>query len=275
MKIGLCLGGGGARGFAHIGVLKALAERDLEPSAIGGCSMGGLIGGLVATGLEAGEIAERLRGIPPRTVMDFSRAGGLLGHKGVDRQLARLIPETFEELKIPLAVTTVDVQSGRLVVLRSGPLLPALRATSAIPGVFSPVQHEGHILIDGGLLNNVPVDVVNVLTLDPIIAVDVGAPPDRKLVIKDQRGFLEKVKRPTSPGHRPLIIDLMVKAFDIPTAMITELRLAAHRPEVIIRPNLDPNLKLEDFDRLDDAIHAGYSSAIAALDEGMDRLMHR
>jgi NTE family protein len=265
MKIGLCLGGGGARGFAHIGVLRALAERGLEPSAISGCSMGALVGALLASGLSADEMQDRFREMKPIRLLDAARKGGLFGHRGVDRALAEHLPADFSDLDLPLAVTTVDVQEGQLVVLRTGPLLPALRATTAMPGIFSPVEHEGRILVDGGLLNNLPVDVIGTLTLDPVVAVDVGAPADRKLIFADDRGFLARLRDPTPEGQRPLTIELFMKAYDIPTALITDLRLAVHRPRVLIRPTLDPHFKMEDFDRLDEAVDAGYEAAAAAL----------
>lgn len=266
MKIGLCLGGGGARGFAHIGVLKAMDERGLEPSAISGCSMGGLVGALYAAGVGPDEIRERFLSIEPVRILDQARGGGLIGHKGVDRQIEKHLPENFADLKVPLAVTAVDVQEGKLVVLRSGPLLPALRATSALPGLFTPVHHEGLVLIDGGLLNNLPVDVIDTLTLDPVVAVDVGAPQNRKLIFEDNRSFLKKLKDSSLTSQRPLIIELLMKTYDIPTALITDLRLAVHRPQVMIRPPLDPNMKVEDYKLLDTAIEIGYQAAAEALD---------
>jgi NTE family protein len=267
MKIGLCLGGGGARGFAHIGVLKALEEHGLEPRTITGCSMGGIIGALSASGMTADEIKAAFVGTPKHRLLDTGRGGGLIGHKGIDREMRNHLPDTFEGLKVPLAVTAVDVQEGRTVVLHSGELVPALRATSAIPGIFPPVSHLDRMLVDGGLLNNVPINVLNTLTMHPMVAVDVGAPPNRKLIFEDHRSFLEKLRRPTPEGQRPLTIELFMKAFDIPIAMITELFLAANRPEVVIRPRLDPNLKQEDFDRMEEAAEAGYVAASKALNE--------
>ena len=124
----------------------------------------------------------------------------------------------------------------------------------------------GRILVDGGLLNNVPVDVIGVMTLDPVVAVDVASPPDRELVFEDERNFIEKLRSPLIEGQRPLTIELFMKAFDVPTSAMTNLRLAAHRPHVLIRPPLDRNLKAEDFDRLDEAIEVGYEAAVEALD---------
>ncbi len=269
MKIGLCLGGGGARGFAHIGVLKALQERGIEPSAIAGCSMGGLVGALWGSGATPDEIRERFVQLKPVKILDQTRKGGLFGHKGVDRVLEQNLPTEFSDLKVPLAVTAVDIQEGRTVVLREGPLLPALRATSALPGIFTPVEYQGRILIDGGVLDNLPVDVIGTMTLDPVVAVDVGSPPDRKLIFEDDRPFLKRLMDPTPEGQRPLIIELLMKTYDIPTSMITEMRLAVYRPKVLIRPPLDPNLKIEDYKRLDEAIEVGYEAAVEALDRAL------
>ena len=266
MKIGLCLGGGGARGFAHIGVLQALAERDLEPSAIAGASMGGLVGALLASGRSPEQMREHFLSIEPLRILDFMRKDGLFGHKAVDRELQRHLPADFTDLSVPLAVTAVDVQTGKLIILREGPLVPALRATTALPGIFSPVHHVGRVLVDGGLLNNLPVDVIETLTLDPVVAVDVGSPPDRKLIFEDHRSFLAKLREPTPPGQRPLTVELLMKAYDIPTSLITDLRLVVHRPAVLIRPPLDPDMKVEDYERLDEAIAIGHAAAVEALD---------
>lgn len=107
---------------------------------------------------------------------------------------------------------------------------------------------------------------IGVLTLDPVVAVDVASPPNRELRFEDTRGFLDKLRAPLIEGQRPLTIELFVKAFDIPTALMTNLQLAAARPQVLIRPPLDPNLKVEDFDRLDEAIEVGYDAAVTPLD---------
>ena len=121
------------------------------------------------------------------------------------------------------------------------------------------------ILVDGGLLNNVPIDVARSMSTLPMIAVPVGAPPDRRLPFHDDRSFWEKIKEPFTPGKRPLMIELFMKAFDIPAAVITDISLTFYRPEVVIRPDLDPDLKVEDFKRMDEAIDAGYKAAEEVL----------
>jgi NTE family protein len=267
IRIGLALGGGGARGYAHIGVLRAIERRGLEVAAIAGCSMGGIIGALHAAGHPSEEIHDIFRGLDLIKLLDRSRMGGLIGGKGITRTLEKHLPHTFEELAVPVCVTAVDVQRGRLVVLNRGELLPALRATSALPGVFAAVRHAGRVLIDGGLLNNMPVDVIRNMTLAPVVAVDTSAPADRKLVFTDERSLWEKMREPLLRGKRPLLFEMLMKAIDIPQAPLTSMRLSLNPPEVLIRPGLDPDLKIEDYTRLDEAVQRGFEAAEFELEE--------
>ncbi len=271
--IGLVLGGGGARGFAHIGVLRALEERGWTVAAVAGCSMGGIVGALYAAGNAPGAIRDIFAGLSYARLVDPPRRGALLGGRGFARALARWLPERFEGLRIPLAVTAVDVQDGEIVVLREGALVEALRATAAVPGVFEPVEIDGRILIDGGILNSVPVMVGRSLTQRPVLAVDVTPPRDRRIPFDDARSFWEKLRAPLTGERRPLIVDLFIKAFDIPAAALTEATLAIQSPEVLVRPPLDRGLKIEDVRRLDEAVEAGYRSACEALDAHADALL--
>jgi NTE family protein len=267
VKIGLVLGGGGSRGFAHLGVLRALAERGHEPVAIAGCSMGGIVGAFAAAGIDPGDIQRKFEETPFLKLLDRGRGGALVGGKGITAQLAKHLPETFGDLKLPFAVTAVDVNLGRPVVLHEGPLLPALRATSAVPGLLAPVHLGGRVLIDGGLLNNVPVDVVRTYTLAPVVAVDVTPPAHRGLDLREDAGIWERFLEPITKGRRPLIVELFMKAYEIPQALINDIRLATNPPDLLIRPPLDPDLKLEDYDRLEEAAEIGYREALARLDD--------
>jgi NTE family protein len=264
-KIGLVLGSGGARGYAHIGVLRAIEKHGLEVTAIAGCSMGGIIGAQLAAGYSSERIHEMWKRLDVIKLIDRSTMGGLIGGRGITRHLERHLPRTFEELKIPVAVTATDVQRGKLVVLRSGDLARALRATSALAGLFAPVTLEGRILVDGGILNGLPVDVIRTLTEAPVVAVDVLPPPDREIAFTDERPAWEKVRHPFR--GRPLIFEMLMKAIEIPQAPLTSIRLSLNPPEVLIRPALDPDLKLEDFRRFDEAVEAGFEAADAKLAE--------
>ena len=272
MDIGLVLGGGGARGFAHIGVLRALDEHGIRPVAIAGCSMGGIVGALYAAGFTPVEIEHMFEDISGFDLMSWGKGGSLIGGEGIVKQLAKHLPTTFAELKIPLEVVAVDVQEGKQVILNTGELLIALRATSAIPGVISHVVYEDRVLIDGGLINNLPVDVIRTMTQAPVVAVEVGAPRDRQLQFDRKRHLRDIFKGHDSIRRRPLILELFNKAFDIPAAMLTDLRLALNPPELLVRPQLDPDLKTEDFHRLDEAVAAGYAAAVTEIERSSEAL---
>ena len=265
MKIGLVLGGGGARGFAHIGVLRSLLARGYQPAAIAGCSMGGIVGALFAAGHTPEAIERMFAGLKATEVISVGQKGALIGGKGIVQQLEKHLPENFADLKIRLAITTVDVQEGDLVVLSEGPLAPALRATSAIPGVIAPVEYEDRILVDGGLMNNLPVDLIRTMTQAPVVAVDVAAPRDRQIDLSSRSWLKTVVKERHGLSQRLPFFELIMKAYDIPTALVTEMRLAINPPELLIRPPLDPNLKVEDFDHLAEPVAIGFRAAEAAL----------
>ena len=265
MKIGLVLGGGGARGMAHVGALKAIVERGHEPSAIAGTSAGGIVGALYGAGQSPKEIEQTIANTKFHRLLDFGSMGGIIGGKGIERELSKYLPSRFEDLAIPLQVMAVDVQEGELVALRSGPLVPALVASNALPGILSPVRHMDRVFVDGGVLNNLPVDVIRQMTYDPVIAVDVSAPPNRHLDFASRRHLWDAVKAPFKSGQRALTIELFMKAIDIPQTIITELRIAMHPPDVLIRPKLGVDFKIEDFHRRKQAIDAGYRATIEGI----------
>jgi NTE family protein len=265
-NIGLVLGGGGARGIAHLGVIKALDERGFVPEAIAGCSMGGIVGAMVCAGMPTKDIIKAFGKLETRDLLDFGAMGGMIGGDGIEKKLIEYLPGTFEELELPLKVTAVDVQTGKLVIFGKGALVPALRATSSLPGILTPTRHQGRVFIDGGLLNNLPVDVIRTMTLEPVVAVDVASPPNRRLDFDHHQNIFEKVKKLARKEFRTLTIELFMKSFDIPAAMITDLRLSIDPPELLIRPKLDVNFGLEDIHRANEAYEVGYQAAVEALD---------
>ncbi len=212
-RIGLVLSGGGARGLAHVGVLKALEELRIPVDAIAGTSMGAVVGGLYASGMTASEIDELMRGLdwsaafrdrPARDTLNFRRKQDdreflvrfPLGISGGDfrvprgliqgqrlTQLLRLetLPvaavEDFDQLPTPFRAVAADLETGARVVLASGDLTSAMRASMSAPGVFAPVEIDGRLLVDGGIVENLPVDVAKSMGVDIVIAVDVGFQP--------------------------------------------------------------------------------------------------
>lgn len=176
-KVGIALSGGGARGFAHVGVLKALAEHGIPVDLVSGVSAGSFVGGALAAGLNAEEIVEIGRKISWFGVAGFSYSPrGLLSNGAMGTFIEKHFPVTrFEDLKLPFAAVACDLETGDEVVLRdSGDLAFAIRASCAIPGVFVPlVDEQGRSLIDGGAVTPMPTRAVRKLGAEIVIAVDV------------------------------------------------------------------------------------------------------
>ncbi len=268
-KIGLALGGGGARGLAHIGVLKVLEREGIPIDAIAGTSMGGIVGSLYAAGKTVEEIEATVKKHGNTSQMykliDVRLLGaGLLKGNRIKKLLAEMLgaEATFADLRLPFAVVATDYNTGREVVLKEGSLVEAVRATMSVPGVFEPVELGNWQLLDGGVLDNVPVGVVRDLGAEKVIAVDVL--PNFRL---------------NEPGQTPIVLPLQPRRTPksyrqlwhvelIMIAAITEFRLRAAAPEAIIRPDLPVDMDLlTSFDRYKEAIDIGERAAEAALPE--------
>jgi NTE family protein len=180
IKIGIALSGGGARGLAYIGAFKVLERENICPSFISGTSMGSIMGAAYATGISASELesftleATRRRNMV-RMVHLTQPSKGLIDVEKLKILLTRLIPESmeFSQLKIPLSVCATDLISGKSVTLREGKVLPAVLASSAYPGVFRAVEIGSMRMVDGGLLNNLPINLAYQLGAEKVIAFDV------------------------------------------------------------------------------------------------------
>jgi NTE family protein len=175
-KIGLALSGGGARGFAHVGVIKVLAENNIPIDLIAGTSIGSVVGGALASGMTADEIEAMAHGIHWRDITrpSFSPIA-LMSNVPLGKFLQRKFPvNRFEDLKIPFAAVTVDLRKPECVVFKdSGDMITAIRASCAVPAVFAPVRDEsGRILVDGGVMAPLPIDAVKEMGADIVIAVD-------------------------------------------------------------------------------------------------------
>lgn len=176
--VGLALGSGSARGWAHFGVLRALREAGVSPDIICGTSIGSLVGATYAAG-EMDAFESWVLGLGKRKVfgfMDFNLGGGLLkGEKIIEFWRENFVQETVEELGAPFGCVATDLQTGAEVWLRKGSIAEAVRASIALPGLFTPVMREGRLLVDGGLVNPVPVSLARAMGADIVIAVDLNA----------------------------------------------------------------------------------------------------
>lgn len=267
VRLALVLGGGAARGLAHIGVLEVLEREGIRPDCIVGSSMGGLVGALSARGLRARDIAEVARGFCfPR----WFTLGRVLEWDSIfGPALPVLAGISFESLGTPLIVAAVDLEAGAQVLLRDGLVLPAIRATCAVPGVLSPVDLGGRWLVDGGLVNVLPVDVAWMVEPNMVVAVKASAPRARRLPQLRSRlsSWLSRLGRTVpNPATAKIAFEVLVRAAEIVLARQTELALAMTGPEVLIEPELG-DIGMRDFDRLDDAIEAGRRAAERALPE--------
>lgn len=177
IKIGLALSGGSTHGAAHIGVLQVLEREGIKPSFVTGTSAGALVGSAYCAGIPVEEINKMLLGMNWPTLLKpaLVRPLSLFDTTPMEDYLRKNVGDCdFKDLKIPFAVIACDIMTGERVVIDSGPLAPAVRASAAIPGLFSPVEMNGHLLVDGGTVDNFPVEQVKAMGADYIIGVNLS-----------------------------------------------------------------------------------------------------
>ncbi len=265
-RVGLALSGGGARGLAHIGLLKVLEREGVRVDYLAGTSMGGVIAAGYAAGLSPEYLEEEAlrmsRYSQLARLFDLSLpGGGLVEGKKVREYLARHLGErTFAELAIPLALVAVDLASGEEVVLTEGSVVDAVRATISLPGVFAPVRLDDRLLVDGGVLNNLPADVVRRMGAEVVIAVDVSIPLEAWPEVPHFEG------RHLPLTQVPLTFQTLRRALGVMMAHMQARRLAESQPEVVIQPELDRGVTLlGGFNRAAEIIAAGERATRAAL----------
>jgi NTE family protein len=286
--IGLALGGGAARGFAHIGVLRTLAKYGINPDVIVGTSIGAVVGGCYATG-QMDEFEEWCTSLSVRRVLgyldvSFSGASLIGGGRLASRLETSMGRTVIEELPVKFAAIATEVKTGHEIWLTRGLLVEALRASYALPGIFPPVL-GGRWLVDGALVNPVPVSAARSLGARLVIAVNVNAdqfdrggtisdlgvglddvpeePPARK---NGWRGAEQMLKRRIiGTRTRPGIPSVMIDAFNVMQDRITRSRLAGDPPDVTINPKLGP-FGWFDFHRSNEAIAAGVEATERAME---------
>jgi NTE family protein len=293
--VGLALGSGSARGWAHIGVLRALEEAGIRPDLVCGASIGAVVGSAYALG-ELDRFEKWALGLTGRTVwsfMDFKLAGGMLkGERVIDFFRRNFSDRDIEALDIPFAAVATALHSGTEVWLRSGSTADAVRASMALPGLFTPAQRDGRLLIDGGLVNPVPVSLARAMGADIVIAVDLNADLlGRHLhapgsvatkarvpvmaadddeatagwLSRMQDGFASLLPAPDPVRVRnPSLLEVVLTSVNIMQVRITRSRMAGDPPEVVIAPQL-AHLGLMDFYRAEEAIAEGRRAAEKTL----------
>ncbi|KAA1006587.1 patatin [Paraburkholderia panacisoli] len=291
-RIGLVLGGGAARGWAHIGAIRALQDAGIKPDVVCGTSIGALVGAVYANGdldwLE--EWVSRLTWQTVVRLLDLRISGGLLG----GRKVIQLFADKFDgrsiaQLNMPFAAVATELDTGREIWLQDGSTVDSVRASIAIPGIFTPVWHNGVWLVDGGLCNPVPVSVARGMRADCVIAIDLnndilngrdfggavvetpsldpaaptplalrrnGKPWPRWLAPTDA-AVTDDVRVPPAPSARvPSMLSSIAQSIDIMQVRISRSRLAGEPADILIQPRLG-GMGIFDFHRAAPAIEEG------------------
>lgn len=302
--IGLALGSGSARGLAHIGVIRALREFDIPVDVVAGTSIGALIGAAYASG-RLDTLEEAFRSFDWKAIGSlfdpiFPRSGLISGKKITGFVAAHVCAERIEQLPMPFCAIAADIATGEEIRLDDGDVLEAVRASISVPGILTPVLRDGRILVDGGLVDPVPVSAVRSMGADLVIAVDlnyeiVTGRPLRKRTSRPvvQNTILARLggneytqtasrilerlrlrKWPATARARakrrgqplPGMGELLLASLHVMQVRLTESRLRVEQPEVLIRPPLG-QVHLLEFDRAEEVIAIGYHSALNPLRE--------
>jgi NTE family protein len=244
MEIALALGGGGSRGMAHIGVLRRLEHEGFRVRAVAGTSAGGIIAALYAAGYTPDEIEREFARLDQSRLFGLASSEGpaLLGLERARRLLEEFLGErTFADLSLPCAVTAVDIHTSREVVLREGRLVDAILATIAIPAIFPPRPMGEALLVDGGVLDPVPVAVARYLAPHlPVVAVSLTPRLGQgsRFISLDVLHVPPQIVRPLKRLRLAQAFDIYLRSVDAGARLLTELRLKVDDPDVIIHPEV-------------------------------------
>jgi NTE family protein len=301
IKLGLALGGGAARGWAHIGVLRAMDEAGIRPDIIAGTSIGAVVGGCYAAGKlqEISEFALELSPARVLALLDVHVGSGLISGDRLGRRLIESLPGcAIEALPLRFAAIATEFGTGHEIWLTRGSLSEAMRASYALPGIFDPRRVGGRWLMDGALVNPVPVTAARALGAEVVIAVNLsGAGYGRGTVIQDfggdseaiqtvngmparsEVGFLSPVRQAASRMRdlfrrrrgTPGFAQVMIEAFNITQDRITRARLAGDPPDILASPQLS-DIGLFDFHRAAEAIAAGREAVLRVLPQLQEAL---
>ncbi|MDF2379695.1 MAG: patatin-like phospholipase family protein [Candidatus Gracilibacteria bacterium] len=267
-KIGLALGGGSARGCAHIGVIRALEKAGVPIHLISGTSIGSLVGGIYAGG-NLDELENIAKGITWNKIVPYldiriQRQALLKGQKATDL-IDKLTPiKQIEDLQIPFCAVATDVENGDEITFKKGPLLDAIRASISLPAIFTPPKINNRYLVDGGLVNPLPINVLRDMGADIVIAVDLNHHFSSKDSGNSKQTFPDKIKNWLS-GDDPSIIDILGWSVNIMQDQITRKNLMTYPADILIQPKLGHILGA-DFHKAQEMIDEGFRAVEEALE---------
>jgi NTE family protein len=293
--VGLALGGGAARGLAHIGIVRTLVAHGIVPNVVVGTSIGAVVGGSYAAG-QLDTLEEWARSLQPRNILGYLdirlNGSGLIGGDKLAAQLEAALGRTeIEDLPLKFATVATEVRTGHEIWLTHGPMVDAMRASYALPGIFAPVLVGDRWLVDGALVNPVPVSAARALGAEIVIAANLSSDvfahsttvyahgattavvPEPAVEAAAPRRGLSKFFSPERTvkreffggGGRPGISTVMVDAFNIMQDRITRARLAGDPPDLLISPRVG-QIGWFDFHRADELIAHGARAAERAID---------
>lgn len=247
-KVGLALGGGAAKGFAHLGVLKVLTDEGIPIDLIAGSSIGSVFGVLYALGMDLDFLGKFLTQLPQNQLLDFSvpKLGLIKGDRL--EELLRILTKNknFSQLKIPVYVVAVDIKKGEKVIINEGSLADAIRGSIAVPGVIAPKVWQERLLVDGAVLERIPVGVVRDKGADFVIGVDVKFGGERTKELKINN-----------------IFDVIINSIELMEKKIAEPYLSG--ADILIQPDLS-HISSSDFSHMDECISIGEEAAKKAMD---------
>ncbi|MDB5853167.1 MAG: patatin-like phospholipase family protein [Herminiimonas sp.] len=258
VRVGLALGGGAARGFAHIGVIKALESQGIVPDVIAGTSAGSLVGALYAAGNNGFALNQLALDMEEAAISDwsvplFASSSGVIKGEAIQNYVNKAVHDIpLEKLKIPFGAVATDLNSGQAILFQRGSVGAAVRASSAVPGVFQPVKLGGHTYVDGGLVSPVPVRFARQMGADFVIAVNISAQPAAQAASSS--------------------VDILLQTFAIMGQSINQFEL--READVVISPALG-TMKGNDFNGRNAAILAGERAGMAAISEIRQKLKAR
>jgi len=293
-RIGLALGGGAARGWAHIGVIEALAEQGVRPQVVTGASIGALVGAALASGklTELKDWVVGLRRLDVLRLLDASLSGGVIEGNRVMHAIKDIISDrNIEDLELPFGAVAADLHRGRTVWLREGSTIAAVRASCAMPGLFRPTRYRDAWLVDGGLVDPVPVTLCRMLGAEVVIAVNLSAyrhrlapgPPqsatdsvgETAARAAEERSYLDQLqqfvvglfeKNDDDSEREPALLDVVSSSINIMQERVTRSRLAGDPPELEITPDVQ-EIGLMDFHRAALAVERGSRAVEQRADE--------
>ena len=295
-KVGIALSSGSVRGLSHIGVLKILEKEKIPIDYIAATSIGAVVGACYASGMDVNKLEETLKTTKLKKLMDFTvPKTGFLAGKKIEKFLGSILDyKNFDELSIPLSIIVTEINKGEKIILNRGSVARAARASLSIPGVFSPVIVDDNVLIDGNLVDPIPIDVVKEMGADIIIAVDLSIDLlegnlsnleqgskfvkvfERKFIsteLKYLKGFIRKKKLKVPyfiwrmfdtkkivdylTGRKiPKIVDYTIKSLDILENQLAKEKLKSPFVDVVIKPSFQ-GVRMVEFDKAQHCIAAG------------------